>query len=117
MKNWNIGKEFILKKAIIFFISVVFFSGMVSCGASKPNINVADTSAAQKSINSFDDKLFEILSATEGNVNYSAISIYSLMYALSKGSGSDTLAQVLNAVEAVKLMFWILFHPKILRSS
>ena len=101
MKNWNIGKEFILKKAIIFFISVVFFSGMVSCGASKPNINVADTSAAQKSINSFDDKLFEILSATEGNVNYSAISIYSLMYALSKGSGSDTLAQLVDVLDIV----------------
>ena len=49
---------------------------------------------ATDSINSFDTKLYQTLSATNGNVNYSAISIYSLLYALQNGAEGITKDQI-----------------------
>ena len=60
------------------------------------DLNTTKTLAG-KSINSFDDKLFASLCDKDGNVNYSAISIYSLLYALQQGAQNQTKEQ-LNAV-------------------
>ena len=49
---------------------------------------------ANDSINSFDSKLYQTLSSQPGNVNYSAISIYSLLYALQKGAQGQTKDQI-----------------------
>ena len=49
---------------------------------------------AENSINSFDSRLFTTLCNQTENVNYSALSIYSLLYALSKGSGNNTQKEI-----------------------
>lgn len=49
---------------------------------------------AENSINSFDSRLFTTLCNQSENVNYSAISIYSLLYALSNGSGNNTQKEI-----------------------
>ena len=54
---------------------------------------------AEKSINSFDTKLYQSLCKTQGNVNYSAISIYSLLYALQKGADGTTKEQINSVIE------------------
>lgn len=58
----------------------------------------AFSNEASDSVNSFDDKLFESLCNTEGNVNYSALSIYSLLYALLQGSNGQTYEQISNVI-------------------
>ena len=58
----------------------------------------AFSNEASDSVNSFDDKLFESLCNTEGNVNYSALSIYSLLYALLQGSDGQTYEQISNVI-------------------
>lgn len=57
-------------------------------------VETLDLSLAQDSINSFESKLYQTLSSTEGNVNYSAISIYSLLYALQRGASGQTKSQI-----------------------
>ena len=54
---------------------------------------------AEKSINSFDTKLYQSLCKTQGNVNYSAISIYSLLYVLQKGADGTTKEQINSVIE------------------
>ena len=49
---------------------------------------------AENSINSFDSRLFTTLCNQSENVNYSAISIYSLLYALSNGSDNNTQKEI-----------------------
>ena len=58
----------------------------------------AFSNEATDSVNSFDDKLFESLCNTEGNVNYSALSIYSLLYALLQGSDGQTYEQIRDVI-------------------
>ena len=58
----------------------------------------AFSNEASDSVNSFDDKLFESLCNTEGNVNYSALSIYSLLYALLQGSDGQTYEQIRDVI-------------------
>ena len=54
---------------------------------------------AENSINSFDSKLFKTLCNQTENVNYSALSIYNLLYALSKGSDKNTEKEINSALE------------------
>ncbi len=58
----------------------------------------AYTNEASESVNSFDDKLFESLYTQDENVNYSALSIYSLLYALLQGSNNQTNEQIKNLI-------------------
>ena len=58
----------------------------------------AYSNEASDSVNSFDDKLYESLCNTEGNVNYSALSIYSLLYALMQGSDGQTYEQIRDVI-------------------
>ncbi|MBO4857587.1 MAG: serpin family protein [Treponema sp.] len=56
---------------------------------------------AEKSINSFDNKLYESLCNKDGNVNYSAISIYSLLYALQQGAQNQTQKQLNDVISFI----------------
>ena len=56
---------------------------------------------AENSINSFDSKLFTTLCNQTENVNYSAVSIYNLLYALSKGSDKNTEKEFNSALHEV----------------
>ena len=70
-RNTFTTKEFILKrKAFLSFMLVLFTA-----------VN-AFSNEASDSVNSFDDKLFESLCNTEGNVNYSALSVVISAYAV-----------------------------------
>lgn len=63
------------------------------------NEPLPELTIAQDSINSFETKLYQMLSETEGNVNYSAISIYSLLYALQKGAQGTTKDQINQVID------------------
>ena len=85
-KTFN-TKEFNLKKtAFLSFMLILFTS-----------IN-AYSNEASVSINSFDDKLFESLCNQGENVNYSSLSIYSLLYALLQGSDGQTYEQIKDVI-------------------
>ena len=56
---------------------------------------------AEKSINFFDNKLYESLCNKDGNVNYSAISIYSLLYALQQGAQNQTQKQLNDVISFI----------------
>ncbi|MBR5645713.1 MAG: serpin family protein [Treponema sp.] len=66
---------------------------------AKPDV-LPETKNIMKSINSFDSRLFSQLSRTDKNVNYSAISIYNLLYALLKGSDGETQKQLCEALDS-----------------
>ena len=76
-------KESILKRKT--FLSFIFILMTV--------IHVYSNEAST-SVNSFDDKLFGPLCNQSENVNYSALSIYSLLYALLQGSNDQTHEQI-----------------------
>ena len=78
-----------MKKLTTIFITLAVTASIFGAPAQE-----LDLTLAQDSINSFDTKLYQTLSATEGNVNYSAISIYSLLYALQKGAAGQTKTQI-----------------------
>ena len=78
-----------MKKLTTIFITLALTASIFGAPAQE-----LDLTLAQDSINSFDTKLYQTLSATEGNVNYSAISIYSLLYALQKGAAGQTKTQI-----------------------
>ena len=59
----------------------------------------AYSNEANQSVNSFDDKLFESLYSQDENVNYSSLSIYSLLYALAKGSDKQTFQQIKDVID------------------
>ena len=80
-------KESILKRKT--FLSYIFILLTV--------IN-AYSNEASTSVNSFDDKLFETLCNQSENVNYSALSIYSLLYALLQGSNDQTHEQIKDVI-------------------
>ncbi len=83
-----------MKKLTSLFITFALTASLIQAQESMPAVTFA-----QESINSFDTKLFKTLSATESNVNYSAISIYSLLYALQKGSDGDTKNQINQVID------------------
>ena len=76
-----------MKKLRALLITFLFTSATSLFGA--PALDMA-----QNSINSFDGKLYQALCNKEGNVNYSAISIYSVLYALQKGAQGTTKDQI-----------------------
>ncbi|MBP5519497.1 MAG: hypothetical protein J6X84_02820 [Treponema sp.] len=85
-------------KKIYLFIILIFISAINLYSEESKNIQ---NNAAQ-SINNFDDKLFLQLCNQNQNVNYSAISIYSLLYALEKGSKDETYNQIKNALNTTE---------------
>ena len=80
-----------MKKLRALLITFLFSSATSLFGA--PALDLA-----QDSINSFDGKLYQALCNKEGNVNYSAISIYSVLYALQKGAQGTTKDQISKAL-------------------
>ena len=82
-----------MKKLTTIFITFALAASIFGAPAQE-----LDLSLAQDSINSFDTKLYQTLSATEGNVNYSAISIYSVLYSLQKGAQGQTQNQINNVL-------------------
>ena len=80
-----------MKKLRALLITFLFSSATSLFGA--PALNLA-----QDSINSFDGKLYQALCNKEGNVNYSAISIYSVLYSLQKGAQGKTQEQINNVL-------------------
>ncbi len=87
MQNAFTTRGFILKRKAFLSFALILFTA----------IN-AFSNEASYSVNSFDDKLFESLCNTEGNVNYSALSIYSLLYALLQGSDEQTYKQIKDVI-------------------
>ena len=83
-----------MKKLTTIFITLALTASIFGAPAQE-----LDLSLAQDSINSFDTKLYQTLSTTEGNVNYSAISIYSLLYALQKGASGQTKTQINKVID------------------
>ena len=83
-----------MKKLKTIFITLALTASIFEAPAQE-----LDLSLAQDSINSFDTKLYEALCTKEGNVNYSAISIYSLLYALQKGASGQTKSQINQVID------------------
>ena len=83
-----------MKKLTSFFILITTAANLFWAQQALPAITIA-----QNSINSFDTKLYEALSSQEGNVNFSAISIYSLLYALQKGAKGQTQEQINRVID------------------
>ena len=83
-----------MKKLTSFFILITTAVNLFWAQQALPAITIA-----QNSINSFDTKLYEALSSQEGNVNFSAISIYSLLYALQKGAKGQTQEQINRVID------------------
>ncbi|MBO7639153.1 MAG: hypothetical protein J6S91_09280 [Treponema sp.] len=97
-----------MKKRIILILSAVI---LVSTSAAIVGVkshkdysgkqNFIRNEEAENSINSFDSKLFTTLCNQTENVNYSALSIYNLLYALSKGSDKNTEKEINSALHEV----------------
>lgn len=85
-------------KKIIFTLTL-FFVLFCSCHSKTP-VNTQNIQNASNAINSFDEKLFSNLCNSNENVNYSAISIYSLLYALQNGADGETSEQIKSAIGA-----------------
>ena len=83
-----------MKKLKTLFISLTVITTLLHAREPFP-----DLTNAQNSINSFDTKLYQTLSRQEGNVNYSAISIYSLLYALQQGAEGKTREQICQIID------------------
>ena len=77
-----------MKKLTSLFFTFTVSAFLMFANESEP------LTIATDSINFFDTKLYQTLSATNGNVNYSAISIYSLLYALQNGADGLTKDQI-----------------------
>ena len=82
-----------MKKLTSLFFTFTVSAFLMFANESEP------LTIATDSINSFDTKLYQTLSATNGNVNYSAISIYSLLYALQNGADGLTKDQINMVIE------------------
>lgn len=100
--------DLVLKKFIIVLVPIFIFSAVIYCMSSRlqssftrDSTSDIDTDEVEESINTFDDKLFSILSSQEGNVNYSAFSIYNLLYAIAKGSEAKTYNQIYSAMDFI----------------
>ena len=95
-----------MKKKIIAIASALIF---VAIGAAivvkhprkkyKAKQTIIHNEQAENSINAFDSKLFSSLCNQSENVNYSTVSIYSLLYALSKGSDNNTQKEINSVLE------------------
>ena len=83
-----------MKKLTTIFITFAFATCLFGAPAQE-----LDLTLAQDSINSFDTKLYEALCTNEGNVNYSAISIYSVLYSLQKGASGQTKSQINQVID------------------
>ena len=95
-----------MKKIIAIIVSVLALIttsiAIVSTNARKDKTvmqKIIRNAEGENSINSFDSKLFTSLCNQSENVNYSAVSIYSLLYALSKGTDSNTQNEINSALE------------------
>ena len=89
-------------KKFILFISILLSAINLHAKKQKniEQIKTQNTIAAEKSINAFDNSLFSQLCNQTENVNYSAISIYSVLFALYKGADSQTQEQINNAINS-----------------
>lgn len=89
-------------KKIILFISILLSAINLHAKKQKniEQLKTQNTIAAEKSINAFDNSLFSQLCNQTENVNYSAISIYSVLFALYKGADSQTQEQINNAINS-----------------
>lgn len=95
-----------MKKRIIIILSavilVVTIAAIIGTNARK-DYNEKQVflrnEQAENSINSFDSKFFTTLCNKTENVNYSAFSIYSLLYSLSKGSDNNTQKEINSVLE------------------
>ncbi|MBO7583766.1 MAG: serpin family protein [Treponema sp.] len=83
-----------MRKLKTFLFTILFTSTLLYANEPLPELTIA-----QDSINSFETKLYKTLSATKGNVNYSALSIYSLLYALQKGAQGTTKDQINQVID------------------
>ena len=83
-----------MRKLKTFLFTILFTSTLLYANEPLPELTIA-----QDSINSFETKLYQTLSATKGNVNYSALSIYSLLYALQKGAQGTTKDQINQVID------------------
>ena len=83
-----------MRKLKTFLFTILLTSTFLYANEPLPELTIA-----QDSINSFETKLYQMLSETEGNVNYSAISIYSLLYALQKGAQGTTKDQINQVID------------------
>ena len=95
-----------MKKRMLIILAALFLittgAGIVAANSHKDNNTnqvIIRNEEGENSINSFDSKLFTALSNKSENVNYSAVSIYSLLYALSKGSGNNTQNEINSVLE------------------
>lgn len=88
-------------KKLILFISILLVT--INLHAKKhentEQLKTQNTIDAEKSINAFDGRLFSQLCNQTENVNYSGLSIYSVLYALYKGADTRTLEQINNAID------------------
>lgn len=88
------------KRILIILAAVILFTTGISIVAANSRKDYDGkqifirNEQAENSINSFDSRLFTTLCNQTENVNYSAISIYSLLYALSNGSGNNTQKEI-----------------------
>ena len=83
-----------MRKLKTFLFTILLTSTFLYANEPLPELTIA-----QDSINSFETKLYQTLSATKGNVNYSALSIYSLLYALQKGAQGTTKDQINQVID------------------
>ncbi len=95
-----------MKKRIIIILSavilVVTIAAIIGTNARKDYNGkqvFLRNEQAENSINSFDSKFFTTLCNKTENVNYSAFSIYSLLYSLSKGSDNNTQKEINSVLE------------------
>lgn len=85
--------------AVIFFVTIAAIAG-ANAGKDYSGKEVfIRNEQAENSINSFDSKLFTTLCNQTENINYSAFSIYSLLYALSKGTDKNTQKEINSVIE------------------
>lgn len=95
-------KKRIITIALAFIIIIT--TGVLLAANARSNKNTEKkitihNQTEENAINSFDSKLFSVLCNQSQNVNYSALSIYSILYALSKGSDGNTREEINSVLE------------------
>ena len=81
------------------FISILLSLCLIFNAAAKDKAQgLPDTTQILESINCFDSGLFGQLDNGRDNLNYSALSIYNLLYALLKGAQGQTKDQLCKAL-------------------
>lgn len=95
-------KKRIITIALAFIIIIT--TGVILAANGRSNKNTQEkitihNQTEENAINSFDSKLFSVLCNQSQNVNYSALSIYSILYALSKSSDGNTREEINSVLE------------------